>query len=191
MDQNATVVVALDMVLEALDDAIAAVNQEGAQAFRGGRYDIAREIMAKGIQMTAFRDKVLELKKEWINSGAPTRTKDRKEKTEVAEGSKRGLRTPEEEFRIPILQTLVELGGSAPMHEVLDRVEKMMKDRLTAHDLLPLPSDPTAVRWRNTAQWARKDMVTEGLLASDSPRGIWEITSKGRQWLVAAARHVK
>lgn len=38
---------------------------------------------------------------------------------------------------------------------------------------------------RNTAQWARNSMVKEGLMASDSPRGIWEITDEGEQWLEA------
>ncbi|MEM7820360.1 MAG: winged helix-turn-helix domain-containing protein, partial [Candidatus Aenigmatarchaeota archaeon] len=36
------------------------------------------------------------------------------------------------------------------------------------------------------AQWARNAMVKEGLLASDSPRGVWEITAVGRRWLAAA-----
>lgn len=41
------------------------------------------------------------------------------------------------------------------------------------------------IRWRNTAQWARKTIVQEGLLASDSPKEIWEITRKGREYLKA------
>ena len=44
---------------------------------------------------------------------------------------------------------------------------------------------PGLPRWRNTAQWARNAMVKEGLLASDSPRGVWEITAEGKQWLEA------
>jgi restriction system protein len=43
-------------------------------------------------------------------------------------------------------------------------------------------------RWRNTAQWARNSLREEGLIRDDSPRGIWEITDKGRQWLKAEER---
>ncbi len=137
--------------------------------------------------MTAFRTKVVDLQKEWLNifaTVAPPRARKRNRK--VAERLKRGLRTPEEKFRIPILQSLVDLGGSAPMTEVLDRVERMVTDRLNAYDRSPLPSDPSQVRWRNTARWARNAMVKDGLLASDSPRGVWEITPAGRIWLAAA-----
>jgi restriction system protein len=40
-----------------------------------------------------------------------------------------------------------------------------------------------AIRWVNTAQWERYLMIQEGLLKTDSPRGIWEITEKGKQFL--------
>ena len=43
-------------------------------------------------------------------------------------------------------------------------------------------TDPKLIRWRNTAQWTRNTMVNEGLLAKDSPWGIWEITEKGRKF---------
>ena len=57
-----------------------------------------------------------------------------------------------------------------------------MKDILNKYDYEPLPSNPKKKRWENTAQWARQTMVYEGLLASNSPRGIWEITEKGRRF---------
>lgn len=37
--------------------------------------------------------------------------------------------------------------------------------------------------WRNAAQWARNSRVNERLLKKDSPRGIWEISDKGTQYL--------
>jgi restriction system protein len=42
---------------------------------------------------------------------------------------------------------------------------------------------PDNPRWRNAAQWARNSMVNEGLLKKDSPRGVWEISDKGKQYL--------
>lgn len=73
------------------------------------------------------------------------------------------------------------LGSSAPIDKVLELVYEKMKDRLNEYDLQPLPSSPKQSRWRNTAQWCRKTMVSEGLLKPDSPRGVWEITDAGRE----------
>jgi len=58
----------------------------------------------------------------------------------------------------------------------------MMKDRLREVDWEMLPNG-RSIRWRNTAQWARYRMIQAGLLAPDSPRGIWEITEAGRAYL--------
>jgi hypothetical protein len=66
MDQN-EVAIAFDIVLEEIENAIAALNQEGAQAFQSGKYDVASDLMEKGSQMAAFRSKVKDLQKEWLN----------------------------------------------------------------------------------------------------------------------------
>lgn len=183
MYQN-EVVLAFDIVLEEIENAIAALNKEGAQAFEQGKYDIARDLMEKGSQMTAFRSRVKDLQKEWLNIFASVVThKPRRQKVPRYKKLQHGLRTPEDEFRIPILQALVDLGGSAPMNDVLDKVEKLVSDKLNSYDYQTLPSDPAIPRWRNTAQWARAAMVKEGLLSSNSPRGVWEITNIGREFL--------
>ena len=96
---------------------------------------------------------------------------------------KKGLKTPESAYRRPILQALVDLGGSSELHAVLNRVYEMMKSTLNSHDLAPLPSDGVTPRWQNTAQWARNALREGGYICSDSPHGVWEISEKGRQWL--------
>jgi hypothetical protein len=93
------------------------------------------------------------------------------------------LLTPEDAFRRPVLEALVELSGSAPVGKVLDRVEQKMKGVLNEYDRKPLPSDPRSIRWRNTAKWCRSTLAREGLMKSDSPHGIWEISEQGRKWL--------
>ncbi|RMD59396.1 hypothetical protein D6833_11490 [Candidatus Parcubacteria bacterium] len=165
-------------------ECVAALNREGARAFDGGKYDVARGLVEKGSQMIAFRERAKDLKKEWLSIVAdvpPSEPRDRK-------GSRHkklppGLRTPEGEYRIPILQALVDLGGTAPVNEVLEKVETLMKHKLNAYDRQTLPSDPINPRWRNTAKWVQAAMVKEGLLSSCSPRGVWEITDSGRRFL--------
>ncbi|NPV88407.1 DUF262 domain-containing protein [Coprothermobacteraceae bacterium] len=107
------------------------------------------------------------------------------EQKEKGEGTDRlaKRRTPEAEFVVPILEALVELGGSAPASMVLDLVFEKMASKLTPFDLEPLKSSPHEMRWRNTAQWCRLELVEKGLLSAHSKRGIWEITEDGSRYL--------
>ena len=97
-------------------------------------------------------------------------------------GKRKGERTPEMAFKIPILKVINSLGGRARVSDILRRVEEQMRGVLNEYDYEPLPKSGE-MRWRNTARWCRNTMVNEGLLRHDSPRGIWEITEKGRRYL--------
>ncbi len=154
-----------------------ALKNLGAESLGKGDYNRARELIDACSQMTTFRDKVLSLQKEWKNLfGSSTRIK-----RVPKERLKKGARTPEDFFRAPILLALSDLGGSAPLNDVLNNVYKIVKGKLNKHDLRPIPSNPKIVRWQNTAQWCRYSMVKEGLLKSDSPRGVWELTEEGKR----------
>ena len=97
---------------------------------------------------------------------------------------RKGLKTPQSACRIPILRTLVTLGGEADMDVVLERVQALMGDQLNAHDLDTF-ADGKTIRWRNTAQWARNTLREEGLIRDDTPRGVWGISEAGKKWLKA------
>jgi len=94
----------------------------------------------------------------------------------------KGEKTPRQAFRIPILEALIELSGKGKTNEILEKVERKMKHILKSVDYEKVPSG-VMIRWQNTAQWERYIMVQDGLLRSDSPKGIWEITEKGRKFL--------
>lgn len=96
---------------------------------------------------------------------------------------RKGLRTPESEYYLPLLRVLEQMGGSGKVSDILDRIKKVMKPVLKPVDYDPLASGPDNPRWRNTAQWARNSMIRDGLLKADSPRGVWEISEKGREML--------
>ncbi|MFN4804851.1 MAG: winged helix-turn-helix domain-containing protein, partial [Akkermansiaceae bacterium] len=82
-----------------------------------------------------------------------------------------------------ILESLVEMGGSAKTKLVLDRVGEKMKSILKPIDYEAHKSDEKQIRWRNAAQWARNTMVNEDGRMKKSKNGIWEISDKGRKWL--------
>jgi restriction system protein len=89
--------------------------------------------------------------------------------------------TPNGEFRMPILRALIEMGGSGNCNDVLDRVHEMVRDRLNSTDYTY--SETVSVpKWRHAAQWERNTMKDDGLIKKGSPRGIWEITSYGKEY---------
>ena len=97
-------------------------------------------------------------------------------------------RTQEAAFYHPILSVLVSMGGRGRVAPVLDRVGAIMTSRMLPADFESLNGGSGGpIRWRNTARWARNQMVDNGLLRSGSPFGIWEISDMGRAWL--ADRH--
>jgi len=93
-----------------------------------------------------------------------------------------GEKTPLRAYEKPILQALVQLGGSGPRSSVLSLVEEQMKAYFRPVDLDPISSG-NMLRWCSTANWARNRLRKEGLIKSDSPRGIWEISDEGREYL--------
>ena len=168
------VAVAFDMVLEEIQAAIEALAKKVAAAGSAGDFRAASELAAKGKQVAAFRDKVLALKNEWeqapASASAPRRRSRRKK---LGRASRSGLKTPQEAFEKPVLRAVHELGGSARVAQVLDRVGQIMGPLLTEHDRGSVPSSPRTVRWRNAAQWARLKLVQRGLLAAEQA-GLWQ-----------------
>jgi hypothetical protein len=101
--------------------------------------------------------------------------------------AERGSIAPMSMYREAILKVL----GAAPSHhlraaDALRLVGDALRDQLREADRAKLPTG--AVRWMNRTQWARNDMVDEGLLESvdSAGRGVWKLTAGG----VIAARQL-
>ena len=187
-DSLPNVVSAFELLLEEVEDEIEYVNQRGAKAFGQGKYDQVDAARNQVDRLTDYRKKIASLRNEWQTLATSFKTEEEEDESAHATRRdlgrlKRGVRTPEDAFRLPILQALVDLGGLAKVREVLERVEGRMRGQLSDADHQSLPSTPGTSRWYNTAQWSRNTMVNEGLLHSGSPRGTWEITAAGRDYL--------
>ncbi len=177
---------AFELLLEEIEAEIEFTNRIGAQAFESRDYRRAEEALKHAERLNSFRDKVVDLRKEWETLSIAAEQAEDDETRQARQNSnplRQGLSTPRHAYYEPILQALVEFGGSAPMRQVLDRVYELMQNVLKDGDLQPLRSTPGRPRWRNAVRWARYSMVKEKLLKSDSPRGIWEISEAGRVWL--------
>ena len=90
---------------------------------------------------------------------------------------------PLEEYRLPILEALLEKGGRARVREVFEIIERKMGDRFNELDLQVL-SDGYK-RWQRRVAWQRFIMVNgkDGLLRRDPPKGVWKISEKGWKYL--------
>lgn len=177
---------AFEYLVESLEEEVNGINHIGAAAFERGDYPAVDTMRTRVDDITALREKVLALRNEWEHIMPQPQDEITKEDGEPVSRRDlgrlpKGMRTPNREFEIPILKALVKLGGKARLAEVLDTVGEMVKGKLGEADYQPLPSDPDAVRWRNTAQWSRFTLVQQGDLKADSPRGVWEITAQGRE----------
>lgn len=74
------------------------------------------------------------------------------------------------------------MGGKATEKEVFESIEQKMGRFFNDLDLEIL-KDGYTKRWQKNVAWERYILVKEGLLKFDSPRGVWEITEKGKKIL--------
>lgn len=159
------------------------LRKEGAKALIAGQYETAQLAVELTKNIEEFIETTTTLKRRWEDSLATAKRQPSERKgpvcTPLPEQKRTRHRTPEDAMRSPILEALVELGGSGTSKEVLALVEQKLRDRLTDLDYQPVPSNPKEPRWRNTARWCRYGLIQEGLLKPDSPRGIWGISESG------------
>lgn len=158
IDQSPILVIIIDKRTKELEDACNSIPLENKYIVEFKIY----ERIDAGIKNAVFFEPIYELKKP--PSPRPL---------------SKGEITPQSEYTLPIIKSLIEMGGSGRAREVLDKVFNKMKDRLTPADLEKTPSG-ISIRWKNHAMWERLRLKREGYLKADSPRGIWEISEKGR-----------
>ena len=93
-----------------------------------------------------------------------------------------GLILREAAYELPVLDYLEQQPlGRAPSRTVIDAVGEYLESNslLTNMDKKRLNSGE--IRWRARAAFARKHLKERGDLDGNAPRGIWQLTDKGRQ----------
>ena len=183
---------AFERLVEAFDDVIRTLNEDIHRAVSDSAHEQAKRQLDLAMSVKNFRSRVRGLSDEWrdLARGARSPVVTRSPRhanpgSKTSSNSKRdqrlnrGLRTPQTEYREPILAVLAKMGGEGRVGDVLAEVHQIMKPRLTQYDHKPLPSNPKMSRWYNAAQWCRNDLANEGLISRDTPRGIWRLTDGG------------
>jgi len=185
-DQN-DVSTALGLLRDSLSEEEQRIRNEGAKAMQSGDYDTATSVIEFAKRLLTFQKKVEGLVSEWdeledLRDTATPAVQEIVSKRFFGK-KKKGEITPHTDFYHPILEALVELGGSGKTKLVLDRVGEKMKGVLKPLDHENHKSSDKQIRWRNSAQWARNTMVNDDGRMKKSRNGIWEISDKGRKWL--------
>lgn len=91
----------------------------------------------------------------------------------------RSPKTDKKVLREQIIRALKKSGGRARLADVIEDMGRHLKGKLLPGDL-ELRQDGKTIAWINNAQWERLRMVRDGILSSDSPNGIWELTEDYR-----------
>lgn len=154
-----------------------------AEEVQNGNLERASKLFehAKGLQDLEIT--LANLYKEWKKIGNQPRLPGIKASRQIKiEPAPIGLRTHEKYFRLPILKALVANEGKGSASEITNKVGEMLIDRLNDYDKEKLKNGRT-IRWRSTTSFVRLKLVREGLLRDDSPKGTWEVSEAGREYL--------
>jgi restriction system protein len=179
---------ALHLLQETLEDEKDRINEDGAEAMKRGDYSTAKSVIDFAERLSAFQSTVSLLEREWREIDALREESAPAVKEIVSKGffgkSRKGEITSHFDYYRPLLEVLAAMGGKGKTKEVIDAVGAKMKSTLKPKDYEIHKSKGKPIRWRNSVQWARNSMVNhEGLMKPDSSTGIWEISTKGREWL--------
>ena len=175
-----TISTAFEQIIEELEEERNTLTLKITEQASQGNFDEVVTLGQHVNQLEAFRSQVLKLRNEWLQQFAVSPVKP------PIKRRSRGLRTPQHAYYLPILQSLIELGGTARASDVVSRVEPKVRHILTAYDHETLDSNPRELRWQNAVHWARNDLREQGLIVSGTPQGIWEISPAGRQHVAAS-----
>lgn len=179
---------AFDLLRVFIDEAREEIITQSSELLRSRKSAQAQTLIEHANELEKLERELEEIKDKFISlldrayastTNVEINTKPRKRANRHLE---RGKRTPEKAYFVPILESLVELGGGEEVDDVLRIVHKKMRPIFNSCDLSKLPSGKD-YRWRNAARWARDKLRGSGLISDASPRGIWEITDAGRSWL--------
>jgi len=93
---------AFEILLEEIEAEVDFVNRIGARAFEGREHEKAREALERVAALTAFRDKVAALRKEWdAMAAAADRAEDEETRSAIWAAYPRASARPKRPFIVP------------------------------------------------------------------------------------------
>ena len=94
-----------------------------------------------------------------------------------APGDERSPQIPEGAVQEPLMEVIYERGGTASGRDLYPALRERMKRYLTPGDFDRIGSGDN--KWRRTVKSARDQLVEDGYLRGDAPRGVWALSKEG------------
>ena len=91
----------------------------------------------------------------------------------------RSPKTPKNVLREHIVLALKKHGGRARVADVIEEMGRQLDGKLLPGDL-EWRKSTHEYAWQNNAKWERHQMTKDGVLSTDSPHGVWELTEDQR-----------
>lgn len=170
---------AFETLLRIATDAQRSAQKSGAAYLAEGDTAHALERIKNVDTFRALARKIAALQEEWVQA-LPLEGDDIPILV-LGEPTPPGEQTSEKKYWLPLLQALVEMGGSGATADVIDRVGEIMREIFSEQDYEQVEAGE--IRWRNRTRWVRADLVEAGYLSKDAAHGVWEITAEGRRYL--------
>lgn len=180
-DNNETETAAMDAQLREISKAVEKLEKQGVSVPDVLRAEKTRLASALGIQAEALQvlnqladdlgEILAELKTQLGRDAQSPQTKKSRGKRSSLQ------RTPKNVLRQLVIEALQSMNGAGTKSDVLKFMGEKLEGKLLPGDLEWRESTKDYA-WQNNTAWERFVMVGEGILKSDSPRGLWELNKE-------------
>ena len=155
-----------------------ALNRQAGQLVAKGRYERAELLVTKAKSLEDFHAKIRLLREEWrqLRKGGNRM------------GKPHAQTTPLWSYYQPILQTLLEIGGSATRQQIEAEFERIHAGVLQSGDMEIMAGNMP--RWQKMIRRARKHLMEQEFIRAGSGK-VWQITDEGKRAARTKARSEK
>ena len=164
-------------LMSALQESLQTAKTSGAHAFESGDFELAQKAADRGKALQAILEAADGLKMQW------ERLEDVDEDVEDSWEVEVGAEPSQDDLIFPVLYVLDQAGGNAPSEEILDRVEGLLREKLTAEEFASL-SENWSGPLRGSALKLGRKMTRKGLIHTKGQAGHWNLTPQGRMSLL-------
>ncbi len=164
-------------LIAALQESLQTAKTSGAAAFEDGDFETAQRSADRGKALQAILEAADGLKLQW------EQVEDVDEGGDESWDVQVGSEPSQEDLIFPVLYVLDQAGGNAPSEEILDRVEALLKEKLTQEEFSTL-SEGWSGPLRGSAMKLGRQMTRKGLIHTKGQAGHWNLTPQGRMSLL-------
>lgn len=168
------------------------LNQEGARRFYNSDHVKAQALLLRVKKVKLLEEKICALKSDWVafeNSSIDGTNEEKKKVIRKKKINNHERSAPSlDVIKGLILSAISQLNGSGHVQDILVIIEDKLVSPNNQESQESMFSNLNRDRLRYNTYNARSQLINDGFLSSNSPKGIWELTSKG--WQLVATKQI-